>query len=488
MAEKVQILNGEKIRMRSALNGFHGPVNNLQIFNNQPANVQKSTNNEDTKSLQQQQGKEEYEETPTDILHFDVLEPTFRKLSIRDLCTVNKISELFEDYAQYIFRVAFSHLVIRQASNRGDIEIIVPRTKRLYFEYFRSIDELKNIFINFGSVIKSIDFSHVEFCKYSVDAIEELIAIYCSDDDSVLNKLIFRYLRPMKKKYLKHRLEKIYSRLTYLKIICIFSRNNKLLGSCRSLINLEISCFERYNMEECLFIKILKSNPQLKYLSFCSKLITLKMLRAIPVHAPGLNILRIRYYQTDRLIANQLDKLKQLKSLDLNVELNNVNDLFDIVIDENSPIEKLSFDAKAFDERVGTLLKKLNRIKKLSFMYNGEADIDLVETISQLKSLNYLYVKTFTFQGLDMKDIIKISDSAKNLQTLNCYVNEGVITESDFRAIVQKVKNRGNSVPLKLNVVYQKCKVDVPQYLMDEHRQWFEIDQRLLEGDQIHNI
>lgn len=414
-------------------------------------------------------------------LNDDCFKEIFERLSLRDLCAVNGVCRQFRENSQFIFKRKFAQLKIVEEGIAEIVSIVTLRKDRLYFEYFSSMYEIKNVFENFGPLMTSIDL--IEVPAPNDIHIQGHIATYCSGEKYLLTKLFYKVLPQVENPDIIQRLQLVFSRLTNLHILQVQSENDDvLLIACRNLIDLNIENSSGNGINNHTFDQIFQSNQQMKRLGTSSITLTGNILRAIGLHLKQLEYLKGDFRCNENEIEDtktnliHLRGLSHLKSLKVRYRKNvPVGELINLMVDGNVPIEDLTLYGSEFDVIIFDSLTKLHKIKRLAVALLIERNDSLAEAMKKMKSLRFLHV--LNSNGADIKNILQVATTVKELKTFEIYRrNRFVFDENLFRTMVQSVKERGSGVALKINILSGLCELNVPAYLIEANHQWLQIE------------
>ncbi len=476
LAEKEHTLRDEEIKVLSAIESFTHRKETERII---------LTGRRDLDSLTPVPDAE----SPSNIinkLNGDCFKEIFDSLPLLDLCASSGTCVRFRENATFIFKCKFSELAIVEVEDKENYVSIVVRMKdRLHFEYF-PMNDIENLFENFGLLIKSIDLSNIPTPRDI--KVQKLIVKYCSGEKNSLRKLFYDGLPHVGNEDSLRRLQSVFSRLTNLHLKKLESENTlSLLIACRELVDLNIEKCKNLNvMNDQTFAQILQSNQRIKRLSFPRITLTENTLRAIGLYLPQLEYLKGDFYCNDNEIEdvkrnlNHLGGLSHLKSLKICYGKGiPVKELINVMVDSRVPIEDLTLHGVDLDSNVFDSLIELRQIKRLTVAWLRLRDRNdqLAEAIKKMKSLHFLHVIYFSKHiGIDITRIVQVAATLKELKTFEVY-NHGkfVADVHQFRTMARLVKERGSGVGLKINILRGLCELNVPTYLIEANHQWLQI-------------
>lgn len=410
------------------------------------------------------------------------------------LSNLAEIKPVFKDEFANLKFIKLSRYESGFKLNEYAFEVVILRKDRLYFEFVKSMETIEHLFQNYGPLIKSIDLYNIFPHQY--EEFHELIATHCSRQNSLLTKLFYYSLPPVKNKNSQQQLESVFSRLNVLTILNLKSPIEKLVNACRKLTDLIIDNMDdvdhRTTNKDLLF-PILQSNQHLKrlYLGTLTKYyrITPNILNSISdlgeLEELTYNLsFRKEYVEDVKWALPNLGKLCRLKVLQFNCdEPYLLKHLIDVLVKKKVPIEELRLGKVNIDSKYIDSLKNLSTMKKLTIqIVKGDPKKFMVKAINEVKSLNCLYLTEDNYglhSHLDINDLIEILSNLKELRfialessSVNFDINEHV-----FQTLVGLVRSRGNGVfplSIKISTTYGKLTWTVPEPVVEKNRQWLQ--------------
>lgn len=431
-------------------------------------------------------------DSPHNILNTlddDCLKELFKHLKLRDLCAVADVCTRFKSNAEYIFSRKYSDLIL---DNDDDIyRMLILVRNELYFDHLGEIPLIKNIFRLFGPYIKSIDFP----TRHSENILRPM-AMYCSIERCSIEKLDFSRFNIRRANFFQG-LQSIFSRLKILNINLYEDKYQplraNLLDACRKLNDLII--YDQTTLNDGHFSVVLQANPNLKKLQFHFTMknnITSNIFRSIGTHALELETLELNgevknINKEDIASLGSLKKLKQLTIDGSRSEYIFAYILFNALANGDVPVEKLTVKSFELDEITANSLSRLTQIKKLNInahILNVDNFVHVIGHMNDIESLicvcfnSNLPKKVLTANNLSIDDIVKITSMATKLEYLECTLREGLIDEKKFNAIVQAIKARKNGAALKIHLVNdgEAARIMVKKIVQDQNRQWLTLD------------
>lgn len=181
---------------------------------------------------------------------------------------------------------------------------------------------------------------------------------------------------------------------------------------------------------------------------------------------------------------NKLAHLQQLKVFSFNCMWVQLAELLESFVEQNVALEELDLRHITLDQNVAENLAKFSRMKKLRLFDGQVKNGVLPNALKGMLQLEKLYLSGI--ECVRMNDIKGIVKNAPVLNELhldqNSYrmgweeeVEDFIINRSDFNEICQCIKERSEGIKLNLNVSGIRCKLDVPQNIIEISKCWLEV-------------
>lgn len=415
-------------------------------------------------------------------LNDDCLIDIFKRLPVRDLCSVAEVNTRFKQDAKYVFSALYKRfhtLVLVLQSAKGRYEI--------------TLNEMRSILKNFGSLIIDLDVSKMSFKSTHNNRILDLIIKYCA---GALKELTLEWFSI--KGNILQKLRPIFESLEKLSLDNCEINNSigSLLKNCKELKKLKV-CNQDYIDRNCNFIE--QQFPQLE--SICFKSVDMiKESNLLALFTKNPNIKKIKIirceYITDKLFKLVADNLKDLEKL--TVSLTNYSSSFTQNLEPIKNLENLKkLQLKCGHRSISTIISNLESNDNLTHLVLGKtiADEQLIDSLCAMPNLSVLklvavqnfkesYLKEIGKNMCDLTEleltdcrgvsndaIIKLVNQTKQLQTLSVHEVEVNVDETLYNRLLEIVQARLN----KTKLVVSSDTVSIPKSMFIKNRDILEI-------------
>lgn len=403
----------------------------------------------------------------------DCLRAIFQFLNMIDLCNAAEVCKAFKQHAQEAFSSNYQDKIIQE---------------------FKSLSkhEVESLLSNFGPSIVKLD------AKFNG------IKHFCGQND-FLSKIQTkcRNLKVLKlTEFCAFGLElrPMFSKLERLSLAYCELNNEMLdlLSDCQKLKTLELDfCAtesgdfinQKFPMLEEITLErmegtalsgFLTSNPTLK--KFTARYCGSKFVANLP-NLPNLTQLEISYVDFEdecdfQRIILFLGQLKSLQVLNIQLQSHLITPLVTSLATNKAPITHLMLSFGEFDDN--TVVDGLSQLKQIEMLdlahIENLTDDHLMDLAIELPELNELRLRHISpsFGFIAIKKLVKY---AKKLSFLGLESSHCIeIDVDDYKAVLKSVQRRPENVKLMIQIIADEYKVNVPEEMMNAHREWLYID------------
>lgn len=393
-------------------------------------------------------------------------------LSVADLCSVGNVCSDFRAVAKRVFSIKSPVISSNDIPNWS-------------------------LFRLFGPEIKSIE---LDFDNEGVaNRMLGLMATYCSGPTFALNRIKIWDWK-MKAEFIEG-LKPIFSRIQVLNIYVAPNDGTvfNLLSNCNELIDLQLACVDFGGISKIVFPKLeslhieetsglndyiinrfSESHPQLKKLtieSWSGKL-TPKAFRNLGLNLSEFHLLgniEISTPYVDSML-DHIKRLKNLKSLVLNCSSLPADRVLTALIEGEISLGEIHLTNFKYDSTFSKGIKALKHLKMIKFSNGDWEDENLfVEMVKSLPQLQSIYLDNFGDVTVEqIKVLVKL---APKLEHIVLGVTDGESMDcDDFTSILKSVKGRPNQTKLKIELYCCLFKLNIPEIMQKESREWLEIE------------
>lgn len=409
----------------------------------------------------------------------------FKYLPISDLKNAFQVCTKFQSIAKSVFKDRFNEfgLMMHEYSSKNQNGYLAVDQK--LFRYFGSA--IKSLWLNFKQGSPNFNQQLIDcMLKYCIGPNDALTELTIDNFDVTPNQI--QLLQP------------IFKRLTILSISSGKIDRNvaNLIGASRDLVELRLSQINFNNISHLKFDKLnelsLGDGNQFSDENFIKFIRTHSNIKSLRIHMPNdrmttnicrsiaTNLKALEVFECSRKLTSSdencfspLAELKHLKKLHLNCSSLSVKELFNALADKKPPITWMTLSNLNIDLNMANDLAKLNKMENL-FLYHGNHIernqlLTILGGMPNLKSLSLM-----KFGQLNADNVKAITAIATNLNEL--YLSDQLrlkINEDDFIEMVEMIKMRKNKVKLGIEIDGERCKLKVPDEIMEENEQWLEI-------------
>lgn len=407
----------------------------------------------------------------------------FRRLDLPDLVNIAEVCQHFNGQA----KKTFSSSAYKQMNLTDTV-------------YRDQPNKMKKVLRHFGADIQSLHIESVPRADtYLLNAIHE----YCTENLKELRLELFHIeedapaLRPLFSKLEKLELSNCKARIkldqsmadcTGLQVLrfdsCDLEYDDECIG--RTFMNLQEAYFSHTNLSAEIFQHFIVSNPSIVKLSMNQAFDEARALHLIGQNMPNLTELEFiesnykSNFQEDVLSIGQLHSLNVLQ---LHFNWYQAAPLLNALVTNNVPIKHLKMESVWIDDNAAENISKLNQIKILEII--GARDLTkghLIEIAKDLHELQELRLISATdLTTVDLKKIVSNAGKLKLMKLRSC--GDFTIEIDDYHEMLYSVQNRRENVNLLIEVESDGNTVNVPEEILNEHRQKFFIDEQEMERD-----
>lgn len=430
------------------------------------------------------------QDSPANILNKlddDCIREIFRFFKAIDLCIAAQVCTRFNRHANDMFSAKYKELDMYDA-----------------FDKMLSKNETEALLRNFGALIHSLVASSGRVASTNQFLIK--VNNYCAHL-KVLNLSGFRIFGVLYKK-----LRPLFAALEKLTLKdCKLSDNMKaLFGVCGKLKSLDLTDCNMSNgkcikqtfpaLEEVSFVRtdglknhalntFIASNTTVKKLKIDdnSNPLSTEIFHLIGVHLAELTDLEIGEIEFNDSTEEThflrdvqfLSHLKSLKVLKINLQSYSMFSLVSSLAANDSSIEHLELHESSVD---GKAIEKIAQLKQIKILKVSQIDLTdehlilLAKGLPQLHQL-HLYEASDEVSTIGIKKMIS---HAKRLSMLKIASMDNIeIDVDDYKAMLKHVQNRPEKLKLSIEITGHGGKVDVPEEILRENREWLHIDEQI---------
>lgn len=409
-----------------------------------------------------------------DKLNEHCLMEIFEYLSVPDLCAVGNVCSDFRAVAKKVFSIQCPIVRTNFTRNWSLFRLFGP--------------EIKTIQVNFRFNDEVVD-----------NRILDLMATYCSEPSCALNKITISNWK-IKGEFVE-RLKLIFSRIQVLEVFDAPNNGTvaQLLSNCNELIDLRLTGVDFGGISKIVFPKLetmyiamtpglndyminrfSESHPHLKELtidSWTGKL-TPKAFRNLGLNLRKVHLIGVIDISTTYVdsMLKHLKRLKNLKSLGLNCLSLSADTVFNVLIEEDLPVEELHLTDFNFDSTFLSGIKSMKHLKMINFSDVEWDDenllMEMVKAHPQLQSISLHSIGDVTVNLI--KELVKLAPKLEHME-LDVTDYESIDSD-DFTSIVKSIKSRLNKTKLKIELYCHGFELNVPEIIKKKNCEWFEIE------------
>lgn len=419
-------------------------------------------------------------------LNDDCIQSVLRRVNnIRDFLSAAETCVRFQENAKLTFRTHYKTIRIGKLCNYA------------LYDRHTVTDRVHSFLSIFGHLITELDFDD----KFD-ENIAKMIANYCgrtlrtfkfgdkrSEHYSSINFSTLSPLQALEELEIRHinilKFE-YHSQLRRLSVEGIYGNRPNLKFDWLIQTFPQLECLELRELHQLQYkqaMKFFRLNPQLKSLViYYCKHIQPKVFRKMADFTPNLEKLVFSLTshpsraQKEPLI--HISKLRNLKSLAIIADSVPKIKLIDSLIENNVPIENLSFLIFYGAEASELSISRLKLLKKLFIRrVTDETLIDYVKSLPRLEEI-MCYAEKITLKGIETA-----LQYGKYLSVLvvDMYLSEITINSDDYESILNLAKSRC----VKVTIYTKYGTIDVPTDLLEVNRKWLNVKIGVLNGDTI---
>lgn len=422
-------------------------------------------------------------------LNDDCLERVFKQFKLPDLSVAADVCVRFRVFAVDAFEkyknvIKFGH--VAEFKNRPDLFEVMLR--------------------NFGSTIHSLS---IDKNALKIDAIDLL-------------KMFNKYMPALKDLKLKNftvdedlnDVHPLFAKLQTLSMSdCAFSDGaEELLAPCAELKQLSISDVDWDNhcidhtfpklqevsitccstIDDAEFKKFIASNTTLKKLTIDnnSELKSASIIQSIGQHLKNLVELEIdqEHFEGKSQFHKStlsLGRLSSLKKLTLNYNGLPMKALLKKLAEKAVPLEHLTLKKGSVDSSAIKSMSELIKLNEIQLEdIKNLTDDHVVELAKELPQLRYITCGGSTAEDITTNGLQNVISHAKKLSQLVLKRASSIeIDMADYSKMLNSVQDRPEKIKLEIEITGNGDKVNVPDEVLAENREWLWIDEEIEDDD-----